>query len=248
MRALIQAAGKGTRINEKETRIIPKPLHKVGDKTIIERVILSMKEAGIKEFIIVVGFMSEHIKEYLRDGSEFGVSITYLYNPDYEKGQGLSILRGKELLSNETFLLSVGDHLFEPKVLKELIKRANENKCILAIDKRVREYTHAVSTKVLEEDGKILELGKDIKEFNAIDCGLHIMTPEIFECLEEARYLYGDDLSSNDACKILAKRGHYFSQDIKEGKWAGINTKQDLIECKKKFPEWEYENKDLGNP
>ena len=240
MRALIQAAGKGTRINEKETRIIPKPLHKVGDKTIIERVILSMKEAGIKEFIIVVGFMSEHIKEYLRDGSELGVSIAYLYNPDYEKGQGLSILRGKELLSNETFLLSVGDHLFEPKVLKEFIKKAGENRCILAVDKRLEEYVHSNPTKVLENNGKILKLGKEIDEFNAVDCGLHIMTPEIFECLEEARYIYGDDITSNDACKILAGRGNYFTYDIKEGKWAGINTKQDLAECKKKFPEWEY--------
>ncbi len=239
MKALIIIAGMGKRINDGETRIIPKPLFKIGDKTIIERVILNIKEAGIKEFILVTGFMSEHIKEYLRDGSELGVSIKYLYNPDFEKGQGLSILRAKdEMCKEKIFLMSVGDHIFEPKVYKGFIKKAKEKKCFVVVDKRLKDYVHSSPTKVLvDEKGKILELGKDIKNFNYIECGLHLMTPEFFECLEEAKTYMGDDVSSNDGCRVLVKRGHYFIYDMGNAKWAGINTKEDLAECRKKFPD-----------
>ncbi len=241
MKALIPIAGKGTRINEGETRIIPKPLHKIGNKTILERVILSMKEAGIEEFILVTGFMSEHIKEYLKDGSDLGVSITYVYNPEFEKGQGLSILKGKDLLYSEPiFLLSCGDHIFEPKTLKKFIARAKDRKCRVITDSKLGDYVHARPTKILVgENEKILHLGKDLTEFNRIECGCHLMTPEFFECLEEGKYLIGDDVSSNDGCRILVERGHYFIHDMeKNARWGGINTKEDLIEMKKKFPEW----------
>ena len=77
MQAIILAGGKGTRISAGREPI-PKSLYTVEDKALIENVLLNLRESGISEFIIIVGFMADKIVQKLGDGSQYGIKIKYV--------------------------------------------------------------------------------------------------------------------------------------------------------------------------
>jgi NDP-sugar pyrophosphorylase family protein len=95
MKALIITAGRGRRLNIKEK---PKPIVRLLGLPIILRVILTAKEVGIKQFIIVTGYQGEMIKEELGNGSKYGIEIDYVENKQWERGNGISVLKAKKLL------------------------------------------------------------------------------------------------------------------------------------------------------
>ncbi|MEE8255289.1 MAG: sugar phosphate nucleotidyltransferase, partial [Nitrosopumilaceae archaeon] len=90
MKALILAAGEGKRI-----RVIAdsKPLVSLLGLRLIERVILTAKKSGIKEFCIVVGYNGDKIRNHLLDGKKYGVKIEYIQNDEWSRGNGISILK-----------------------------------------------------------------------------------------------------------------------------------------------------------
>ena len=94
MKALIIAAVRGRRLNIKEK---PKPIVRLLGLPIILRAILTAKEAGIKQFIIVTGYQGEMIKEELGNGGKYGIEIDYVENKQWERGNGISVLKAKEL-------------------------------------------------------------------------------------------------------------------------------------------------------
>lgn len=76
MQAVILAGGKGTRL-QPYTTILPKPLMPLGDKAILEIVLLQLKQSGFNEFVFTVGYLAELLEAYFGDGSKWGVKIRY---------------------------------------------------------------------------------------------------------------------------------------------------------------------------
>jgi len=118
LKALIVAAGKGSRLKNL-TRNKPKPLIQLLGLSLIERVILTAKQAGINDFVVVIGYLGDKIKEKLGNGEIYGVKISYIENKEWQRGNGVSVLKAKELLK-ENFFLLMSDHIFDAKILKEL--------------------------------------------------------------------------------------------------------------------------------
>lgn len=223
MRALIIAAGKGTRINTGSV-ILPKPLYMVGRKQLIEHVILNLKQSGIKEFVIVVGFMSEHIKYYLRSGENLGVKIKYIYTNEFSKERsGLSVYTAKNEFKNEDFILSVANHVIEPDAIKQLMK-IKTKECVLAIDKKFDKINNIENATKIFEHGCINIIGENLKEYNAIDCGIFKMTPDIFVGLEAAMKLEKYALRDAIDCMAIFK-----VMDIKDARWTSVNTRSDIF-------------------
>jgi len=94
MKALIIAAGRGNRFNEL-TKDTPKALIPLLGLSLIERVVFTTKEAGIREYVIVVGYLGEKIKAILGNGDRFRVKINYIENEEWQKSNGLSVLKAK---------------------------------------------------------------------------------------------------------------------------------------------------------
>ena len=170
MKALILAAGRGIRLGHL-TKDEPKPLIQLLGLSLVERVILTAKQAGIGEFVIVIGFQGEKIKEKLGNGNKYGIKIAYVENGEWRRGNGISVLKAKELL-NEKFALMMADHIFEAKILDGLQEtKLKMDECAFAVDKTPQKYIDLKeATKVKVENGKIVNIGKRIKEYNAIDC------------------------------------------------------------------------------
>ncbi|MEE8167441.1 MAG: sugar phosphate nucleotidyltransferase [Candidatus Hydrothermarchaeales archaeon] len=239
MKALILAAGDGGRLGNL-TKNKPKPLIKLLGLTLIERVILTAKQAGIKEFVIVFGYLGDKIKAKLGTGDRYGVEINYIENNDCQKENGISVLKAKGLL-NENFILLMSDHIFDNRILKELIDYDTKSSVVLAIDRR---KSLPGDTKVLEKEGRIVDIGKNIEESNCIDTGIFLCSPKIFSHIEEA-VKEGKTELAHDIAKAVKNRdaeifditqiNSYIPSMRKEIKafWIDIDTKEDLIKAKK---------------
>ena len=75
---VIQAGGKGSRMKEMTRNLIPKPMLRLNGKPLIQWQVENLLEYGITEFIIIVGFLGEKIKQYFGDGGDFGIRIRYI--------------------------------------------------------------------------------------------------------------------------------------------------------------------------
>src|SRR3989338_6832162 len=230
MKAVILAAGKGTRINTGSI-LVPKPLYAVGQRALIEHCLLNMKQGGIKDFVLIVGFMSEHVKDYLKDGTELGINIQYVYNPNFDKELGVSALTAKKAVPHENFILSMADHVHDPATIRALVaKLEKSDKCILCVDKKLDKINDIEdATKVLEEDGFILNINKKIEPYNCVDTGLFGMTPKLFSALEKAQSEGKNTLS--DGMNELVKTKELIILDIGNKRWAEVDTRSDLIVC-----------------
>ncbi|MBI2622412.1 NTP transferase domain-containing protein, partial [Candidatus Microgenomates bacterium] len=227
MKAVILAAGDNTRFR-KENDKHNKLLHPVLGLPLIERTIKSAKKAGIFEFVIVTGYQDKEIKKLLRNGEKIGVSIVYVHNKSWIGENGTSVYQAKNQLKNENFILLMGDHLFDAKVLIRLVRQKLENdECILAVDKKLEQFPNAdEATKVQINNRKVFKIGKELAEFNALDTGMFLCTPSLFSVL--AKTINSKKFYLTDAMRVLASDGKLKSFDIRESFWADIDTHQDL--------------------
>jgi len=231
MKALILAAGKGERLGLVNST---KVLERLLGFSLLERAILSAREAGVKEFYIVVGYRGDDIITALGDGTRFGVHINYLRSEQWEKGNGRSVLVARDKLEHERFFLLMGDHLFDSSILKRLSGAKFSGSCLVCVDKNLPTiFDLPEALKVLVEDGHIRAIGKDIKKFNAVDCGIFLCKGDIFDAIKKSIANRRDKLSH--AIALLAKRDRAEAFDISGSFWFDIDTPEDQKEAKKRM-------------
>lgn len=234
MKSLIIAAGDGTRMRP-FTKKYPKPLMRLLGLSLIERAIFSAREAGIENFVVVVGYKGEKIKKLLGDGKRLKVEISYLKNNDWQKENAVSVLKGEEKIK-EKFLLLMADHLFDPKVLERFLK-VNLGKAlgVLCVDKNYRDIPLSEATKVKIEKGKIVDISKDLSDFNAIDTGIFIFKPAFFQVLK--RNIQAGKFSLSESVKSLAKEGKMKPWIPRKIFWQDIDDFSDFKLAEKKLLE-----------
>jgi CDP-L-myo-inositol myo-inositolphosphotransferase len=240
MKALIIAAGRGSRLGD-ITNDKPKALTPILGVTLIERTILTVKQADINEYLITVGYLGDKIKDILGDGQRLGVRIKYIENDEWQKSNGISVFKAKELLSDR-FLLLMSDHIFDHRILQALLDYDTKKSVVLAVDRR--ESPSGDDTKVLEKDGSIVDIGKRIKESNCIDTGIFLCSPKVFAYLENAIKDDGVELSEGIATAArdqdadvfdITRIDPYIPSMRKEIKpfWIDIDTHEDIVRAEK---------------
>jgi 1L-myo-inositol 1-phosphate cytidylyltransferase len=221
MKCLIVAAGQGTRLREKGE---VKPLIRIRGVPLIERVIARARAAGADEFLVVTGYRSDDVSSALEEFSEReGIPITHIYNGSWDRANGVSLLTAKPYL-DEPFVLTMCDHLVDPEIVRRLISVPVEPDTVtLAVDFNVDNPLNDLEdvTRVKCSDGRIERIGKIIRDFNAIDTGIFLCTPIIFEALEESQ-ARGDDTISG-AMNVLAgwQKARVF--DIQDRLWVDVD-------------------------
>ena len=218
MNALILAAGDGTRMNS----TVPKVLMPLLGVPLIQRTVLTLKDAGITEMIVVVGFKGDSVKNYLGDGSKYGVKISYAVNDEYERENATSILKAERLV-DEKFLLVMGDHVFTPNIIKGLLKVKGD--LVVATDSNPRYIDVGEATKILIDTGKIKGIGKDLGEYNAVDTGIFRCSKQIFpvikECVKQGREEWSDSV------REYTKNHKVVSYDASTSFWLDLDTEED---------------------
>lgn len=230
MEALIIAAGRGKRLKD---YFSPKPLISIFGLSILERIILSSKAAGIKKFKIVVGYKSDLIRKKIGCGDKYGVHVEYILNPEWQKGNGLSVHKAKNYF-NDNFILLMSDHLFSESILKKLMEiKPDDNQCFLCVDRELNGIHYRIddATKVLTEDGGIVKIGKDIKHYNALDTGIFLCSPAVFDALEES--ISKGEYSLSAGIQVLSDRNEMKTCDISGQFWIDVDDRESLEKAKK---------------
>ena len=213
MKCLIIAAGKGSRLQQRGDS---KPLVPILGIPLIERVIRSAMEAGADEFYVVIGYQGERVRLFLeRLADRLVIRITPLVNDDWDKENGVSILKAGDVM-REPFLLLMADHLFDPNLVRPLTTMTlGDGEVVLVVDRNTRNPLVDMEdvTRVKVEDNgpmerkKIRDIGKGLADFNGFDTGFFLCSPAIFKALEQSKEKDGDATLSG-AVRLLAAAGH----------------------------------------
>ncbi len=221
IKCLIIAAGQGSRLQPKGKS---KPLIPILGIPLIERVIRSAMEAGADEFYVVIGYQIDLVRDFLEQlAKRLAIRITPLVNEDWEKENGLSVLKAQDVLQ-EPFLLLMADHLFDPKLIRALTTSPLlDGEVALVVDDNIHNSIIDMDdvTRVKVENGKICDIGKGVTDFNSFDTGIFLCSSAIFKALEQSREKNGDTTLSG-AIRILAKDGHAKAISI-NGFWIDVD-------------------------
>ncbi len=125
MKAIILAAGKGTRMGAL-TDETPKPMLRVEGRPILEHILTGLRDAGISEFCLITGWKAEVIEAYFGDGSNWGVSLGYTRQV-VQDGTGKAPELAREFVEDNDFLLTYGDILVKPEMYRLMLKRWAED-------------------------------------------------------------------------------------------------------------------------
>ncbi len=221
MKCLIVAAGQGTRLRQKGEL---KPLIPIRGVALIERVIGNALLAGIEKIFVVTGYRAEALQAELRLlGNRLGADITAIYNRDWTRANGVSVLSAKQYL-DEPFLLTMCDHLVDPEILRRMTALPDSPDTVtLGVDFNITAPLNDPEdvTRVKCEGDRLLHIGKIIRDFNCFDTGVFLCTPVMFDALSESQSR-GDD-SISGAMNVLAEWGKARVFDIGARLWVDVD-------------------------
>ncbi|MGQ9722711.1 MAG: phosphocholine cytidylyltransferase family protein [Candidatus Jordarchaeum sp.] len=231
-KAVIIAAGPGKRLMP-TTANMHKTLIPFAGKPLISHILLSVKEWGISEVIVVVGYMAKTVRFFVGDGRVYGLRIKYVNNPNYYMGNGISMLSAKRKVGSKPFLLLMSDHLFDSNILGKIIC---ENEFSLCVDSEMHYLLNPdEATKVLmDKKNYILDIGKNLQSWNGADVGIFLCEPVIFDAiktLRKERY----KVSLTDAIKFLVTDYGFPIRglDVSGSFWLDIDTLDDFNHAKR---------------
>jgi choline kinase len=231
--ALIIAAGRGARFGG-VTNSLPKPLIEVAGAPFLSRTLLTARQAGMDHFVVVTGYLGEVVENYLGRETPTGISVQCLRNEEWERPNGLSVLRAKGYLRSP-FVLLMADHLFEAQILKNLFSTPlPSGHCRLAVDFHPEKiFDLADATKVAVRDGRVIDIGKGIKNYNAIDTGIFLCSSGIFDALETA--ISRGEESLSDGIRDLAHQERMEAMDIGDLYWQDVDDETSRLEVEKRL-------------
>ncbi|MBR1598076.1 MAG: HAD-IIIA family hydrolase [Lachnospiraceae bacterium] len=181
---VIQAGGRGKRLREITGDSIPKPLAVMNGKTLIEWQIDALKRYEISEYVIIIGYCGECIREILGDGSAYGIRIQYVEEKKPLGSAGaLSIVSA--LIPNKTILLVFGDVMFDMDLPRMLtFHRARNALITLAMHPNSHPYDSDLLVEN-EEHCIIKILGKEeertIYYKNLVNAGISIVEQDALQ-------------------------------------------------------------------
>jgi|Deesub1362A_J573_1020465.scaffolds.fasta_scaffold01232_6 choline kinase len=230
VKAIIIAAGLGKRLLPL-TSMQPKPLIQIGDKPLIHHVLNTLRKAGVKNCIIVTGYMEQAFRKYIGNGARFNMRIQCCYNPFYNKGNAISLKTAEKLLDkNEKFLLTMADHLVSEEMIRKAVKNMHHAP-LLCVDKQPDKLSRIdEATKVLvDTQGYVRNIGKNIKLWNAVDTGVFLFTYRIFEIINLMKPKHPFLTITQCVKKMINVGVPLWACDVSGNFWMDIDTWDDIV-------------------
>ncbi|BDC17385.1 glucose-1-phosphate thymidylyltransferase [Acidianus sp. HS-5] len=225
MYAVILHGGQGTRLRPL-THTGPKQLIKVAGKPVSQWVLEQIRDAGIKDVILVLGDNTpKKVVDYYGDGSPFGVNITYVYQGE-ARGLADAVYKVKEVVSGK-FLVYLGDNLV-PYDLRKFISFKGSASILLANVDNPNRFGVAVL-----KEGRVVKLVEKPKEpiSTLALVGVYAFTEEIFDVIEGLKPSWRGELEITDAIQSLIDEGKEVDYEIVQGWWKDTGTPKDILEA-----------------
>jgi UDP-N-acetylglucosamine diphosphorylase/glucosamine-1-phosphate N-acetyltransferase len=230
LQAIILAGGEGKRVFPLAVNR-PKPMFKLLGKPLIHHVIDTLKEAGLKDYVVVVGHRGEQIKDYLKDGSKLGVSIDYTVQKQ-PLGMADALETSKGLAEDHFFVVNADD-IFEVSLIKQMINQFREGNAEIVLScKPVQETWKFGIIRV--EDEKVTDFvekpPKGKEPSNLAVVGVYILPKQIFDYYKRISV---SDHQYEDAILQFIKDKNIVKAVSYDGFFAGYKYPWDLFTINK---------------
>jgi len=244
MKAVILAAGKGTRMREL-TDARPKPMLPVQGKPILEHIVAGLIAAGVREIFIVTGFKAELIESHFGEGARFGARLAY-GRQLVQDGTGKAPEVAKAFVAEDPFLLTYGDILVPPDTYRRMVERYAEGNfagvvtvtagedvkkgAVVLFDDQfcfqfLIEKPTPAQLAALQAQGR-LRPGSPVW-YNA---GIYIFQPAVYQFTARLEKSPRGEYELTDAVNALAQAGHRLAGLQIQGRWVDVRDPEVLAE------------------
>lgn len=224
IKAVILAAGEGKRMHPL-TQTRPKAMLPVANKPILEHLITEGLKAGIKEYIIVIGYRGEMIQQYFGDGSKWGANIQYVIQMK-QLGTAHAVEAVRSFV-RQRFLLMNGDILIKSS---DMYKMLSNNGSAMGIFEYAN--TEDLGTVVLSHKNKdvvTIHEKSDVPPSNLVNAGIYQLTDSIFDAISRTQKSPRGEYELTDSLQLMIKEGSKIKAE-KLSYWQNLSYPWDLLE------------------
>jgi len=233
--AVILAAGNGSRLTSEQNGT-PKPALNLLGMSLAERTITSCVAAGIRRFIIVLGYRADQVRaHYEKIAARRNCSVEFVTAQDWKLGNGVSALAAADKVGKAPFLLIMSDHLIAPSLVESVLGcDLQENGICLAVDRhKDGVFDLEDVTKVVLKDNLVTRIGKELAEWNAADTGVFLCTDALFAAIK--RVVVRERYSLSDGVAELAADDHVGAVDVTGEDWIDVDTPEAFQEARRRI-------------
>lgn len=227
-KAVLLAAGRGTRMREL-TNELPKPMIAVRGKPILQHIVEGLRAAGVGQFLIVIGYRAEVVRQHFGNGSALRVAIEYATQL-VQDGTGRVVGLARDFAGEEPFILSYGDILVDPANYFRLVRPESETEAIVTVkgDEDVSKGGAVLVNQrfeVVDVREKPLAGEPTSRWYNA---GIYSFRPSIFEFTAKLEPSPRGEYELTDAIRGLAHSGRKVQALELSGEWADVRDPEVL--------------------
>ena len=235
LKAVILAAGKGTRMGTL-TQDIPKPMIPVAGKPVVEHIMRRIAEAGVDEFVLVVGYLSEKIKSYFGDGSGFDFRVSY--SEQWEGyGTGAALMAARELAADGPVLMTFADVITSVRTYKDALSTYSKRRGAGVVTLNWVEDPYTGAAVLIDEDQRICKIiekppkGEVPSRWNS--AGIFVFEPVIFEYLERLTPSWRGEYELADVLNYMIGDRLPIYPSYLEGEWMDVGSVEAITAAEK---------------
>lgn len=235
MKGVLLTAGEGTRMRPL-TLTRPKTMLPVGGKPILQYNLEALRDAGIKDIIMVVGYKKEAIEDYFEDGSKFGVNITYV-TQEKRLGTAHAISSIRAEIDNQFVVLN-GDIIVNPKLIPALIQKyeSNEASSILILIEVEDPSSFGVVEMQNDRITDIIEKpAPGEATSNLINAGIYLFDNTIFNAIDRTPKSERGEYEITDSLKIQITEDKPVLGLKSDSKWIDVGRPWELLNVNEHF-------------
>lgn len=218
------------------TTDLPKPMIKVRNKPILLHIVEGLQAATIKNFLIIVGYHSEAIRDYFGDGTCFGLQIKYA-TQIVQDGTGRVVDLARDFVGQSPFVLSYGDILVDPANYKRISDLADNVEALISV-KRGEDVSKGGAV-FLNERMELIDLREKLRPgeetspwYNA---GVYAFRPSIFDFTAKLEPSKRGEYELTDAIRNLAQSGKKVQALELTGQWADVRDPEILAQLNREL-------------
>ncbi len=221
-KAVILAAGRGTRMREL-TAELPKPMIKVRGKPVLQHILEGLRNAGIGDLLLVVGYRADAVREFFSDGSRYKVTIQYA-TQIVQDGTGRVVDLARDFVGDRPFILAYGDILVDPANYKRVVDLPEDVEAMLTVTRG--EDVSKGGAVFVNDQMRVLGLREKAKPgeptspwYNA---GLYAFRPSVFDFTAKLKPSPRGEYELTDAICELVHSGKKVKALELTGEWADV--------------------------
>jgi UDP-N-acetylglucosamine diphosphorylase / glucose-1-phosphate thymidylyltransferase / UDP-N-acetylgalactosamine diphosphorylase / glucosamine-1-phosphate N-acetyltransferase / galactosamine-1-phosphate N-acetyltransferase len=226
--AVLLAAGRGTRMREL-TADLPKPMIEVRGKPVLQHIIEGLRDAGVRKFLVIVGYRADAVQNFFGDGARYKIDIQYATQVTQD-GTGRVVDLARDFVNDCAFVLAYGDILVAPENYKLIVDLAGDVEALISVIRG--EDVSKGGAVFLNERMELVDLREKSKAGEATspwyNAGLYAFRPSIFKFTAKLKPSPRGEYELTDAIRELAQSGKKVQALELTGEWADVRDPEIL--------------------